>query len=461
MKKMALNSFSKNLVSMALVGALFVLPLAAIGQTRISMPKNKNNISKDLEIGRKASAKVERTFPLLNDRTSEAYINQVGNRLASSVPPEFQHREFNCQFKIVNARDINAFALPGCWLYVNRGMIEAAKNEGEMAGVMAHEISHAMLRHGTAAGPGILSQIGALGSILGGAIMGVPELGQAGAALLITPYSREYERQADILGANIMARAGYDPRDLANMFRTIAGEGGRTPEWFSTHPDPGNRYNYINQEAALLQVSQNPIKMTDGFQRAQSYMRSLPRARTMEEIQKGAQGSQSGGQNPTAGGTYSRSVPYPSTRTTNYNSGGLYLNYPSNWRNFPEQAEVTFAPEGAYGDNGISHGALIGLTNGTGNLQRDTDNFVKQLAQQNGYQATSNYYRITMNGRSGLAISMKGRSNITGATEIATFYTSPTRNGQLLYVITVAPQNQAGSYSSAFSQIVNSVRFNN
>src|SRR6185503_916226 len=116
--------------------------------------------------------------------------------------------------------DINAFALPGGPMFVNRGMIEAAKSEGEVAGVMAHEISHVALRHGTAQaskgqGAAILGTAGQIaGAILGGTLGNVIGLGsQIGATAYITKYSREYERQADILGAQIMARAGYDPRE--------------------------------------------------------------------------------------------------------------------------------------------------------------------------------------------------------------------------------------------------------
>ena len=255
----------KPAIAVMLMSAL-IMTTASFGQTKVSMPKNKTNISKDLEVGQKTAAEVERTFPMVNDSASVEYINQVGRRLANAVPPEFQHPQFNCQFKIVNASDINAFALPGCFLYVNRGMIEAAKNEGEMAGVMAHEISHSMLRHGTAQGPGVLTQIGAIGAILGGAMIGAPQLGQVAAAGIITPYSRSFEKQADIVGANIMARAGYDPRDLANMFRTIAGEGGgRSPEWISSHPDPGNRFNYINQEASMLLFLQIRLRLLPDF----------------------------------------------------------------------------------------------------------------------------------------------------------------------------------------------------
>jgi beta-barrel assembly-enhancing protease len=448
-------------IAFSLFTAFFVLQAAA--QTKVTMPKNKNPISKDLEVGGKTAAQVEQMFPMVNDRTSEAYINEVGNRLANAVPPEFQHREFNCRFKIVNASDINAFALPGCWLYVNRGMIEAAKNEGEMAGVMAHEIGHAMLRHGTAQGPGLGKQLGALGAALGGIYIGAPELGQIVAAGIITPYSRNFEKQSDILGSNIMARAGYDPRDLANMFRTIAGENGgkSSPEWVSSHPNPGNRFEYINKEATMLRVSSNPIKVTRGFQNAQSYLRSLPKAKTMAEIEKGAQGQ--GGTNPTSGGKYESRVPAPSTRTRQYTAGNvLSANVPDNWKDFPGQNSVQIAPEGAYGDQGITHGIMMGVEKGSGGaLQQETTTYVNQLLKDNTYlRQQNNYSRGTISGKNALAVTLSGRSTVTNKTEIVTVYTSQLSTGELFYLITVHPQDEAATYDRTFSSIVRSVRIN-
>ncbi len=459
MKRLSPNNFGRNLMFLAL-GSL-ILSVSAFGQTQISMPKNKKKIEEDLKIGRQASAEIERVFPIINERNSDAYINEVGNRLINAVPPQFQHPEFNCRFKIVNARDINAFALPGCYLYVNRGMIEAARNEGEMAGVMAHEISHAMLRHGTAQGPGILTQIGAIGAIFGGAIVGAPELGQAAALGLITPYSRKFETQSDILGAQILARAGYDPRDLANMFQTIAkeSEGGRAPEWISSHPDPGNRYNNINKEASMLRVSSNPIRITQGFQRTQNFLRGLPRAQTMAEIEKAAQGQQ-GGQGPTASGKYERNVPAPNSSLRTYSNGGLSVNVPNNWREFPSQSEVWFAPDGAYGDQGITHGAIVGIQPGQGGtLQQEMDVYVKGILQGNTYlQARSNYSNTTLNGRNGLGIVLGGRSPVTGRNEIATIYATQTNNRSLFYVVTVVPEDESTTYNYAFRNIVRSVR---
>jgi beta-barrel assembly-enhancing protease len=463
MKKLKLNSFARNFGYSIALSIILILPVSIIAQSKITVPKNKTNISKDLEIGSKTSAQVEQLFPMVNDRASDAYINQIGMRLANAVPSEFQHREFNCRFKIVNASDINAFALPGCWLYVNRGMIEAAKNEGEMAGVMAHEISHSMLRHGTAQGPGLGKQLGALGAMLGGAVLGVPELGQAGAAFLITPYSRSFEKNSDLLGANIMARAGYDPRDLANMFQTIAGENGgqRSPERLSSHPDPGNRFEYINKEAEMLRVSGNPIKITPGFQATQRYLRSLPKAKTMAEIEKGAQGQ--AGTNPTSGGKYENRVPAPSTRTRQYNAGNvLTANVPDNWKEFPGQNSIQLAPQGAYGADGITHGIMMGVEKGNGgNLQNETSTYVDGLLKGNTYlRQQGNYSRGTISGRNALSLTLSGRSPVTNNTEIVTVYTAQLRNGELFYLISVSPQDEANNYSRTFSNIVRSIQIN-
>jgi len=219
--------FTKVIASTLVIWSLVILPVVATAQTRVTIPKNKYRVQDDIKLGRDASTQVTRQFPLLNDSQTERYVENVGGRLVAAIPPEFQQPAFDYQFDVVNASDINAFALPGGPMYVNRGMIEAAKNEGEMAGVMAHEISHIALRHATAQATkqgSIGNQLGTIGLILGGAILGGQsgaQLGAVGAQALQTRYSPDYETQADILGSRILANAGYDPRDLANIFRTI------------------------------------------------------------------------------------------------------------------------------------------------------------------------------------------------------------------------------------------------
>lgn len=471
MKNLVLKGYSKNLTAIALLWAMFMMPLVAFGQTRISVPKNKYKIQDDIKLGQDAARQVEQQMPILNDSQSTAYIQEVGRRLAASIPSEFQHPEFQYSFKIVNARDINAFALPGGPMFVNRGMIEAAQNEGEVAGVMAHEISHVALRHATAQATkqsNPLNQILGIGAILGGAVLG----GQAGAALgqtiyqglLVNPYSREYETQADVLGAQIMARAGYDPRDLANMFKTIERQSGGSsgPEWLSTHPNPGNRYANIEREAQLLRVSPEPIKITAGFQQTKRRFQGYSPAPTMAEIERGAQNGQS--QSGTiSNGRYENRVEYPSSTMRSLNLGIASVSAPSNWEVVNQSnAEIWLAPQGAFGNQGITHGALVGIQRGNGgSLQQETTNYVNGILQSNSYLSSQGRLsRTTVGGRTGLGIALAGTSPVTGSTEITTVYTTQLRNGDLFYVVTVAPQSESSNYSYAFRNMLGSIRIN-
>lgn len=467
------NNIGQRLTTMLMAWTLLVLPLAAFGQTRVTMPKNKYKVQDDVKLGQQASSEVERQMPILNDAEATRYVQQVGDRLVNAIPPEFRQPAFNYRFKIVNARDINAFALPGGPMYVNRGMIEAARSEGEMAGVMAHEISHIALRHGTSQATkqsNPLNQIGTIGLILGGAILGGEQgaqLGAVGAQAIMTKYSRDYESKADILGAQIMANAGYDPRDLANMFRTIEQQsGGRSgPEWLSSHPNPGNRYEAINREAQMLRISPNATQNTAQFERIQSRLRAMPRAPSMAEIERNTTRNGQGGQTgqTTTGGRYSARVPYPSSRAQTYTGGNwIQLNVPDNWRAFEQQTSVQFAPEGAYGDNGITHGALVGVTQAnSNNLAQATEQYVDGVLQDNNYlRQNTGYTRTTIGGRQALATVLSGRSPITNRTEVATVYTTQLRNGSLLYVIAIAPENESENYNATFRNMIRSIRLN-
>jgi predicted Zn-dependent protease len=466
----------KSLTASALVWTMLMMPLLAFGQTRISMSKNKYKIQDDVKLGQQAAAEVEQQMPILNDYEASRYIQDVGRRLVNAIPSQFQHPEFRYTFKVVNARDINAFALPGGPMYINRGMIEAARNEGEMAGVMAHELSHVALRHGTAQATKMnnpLNQILGIGAVLGGAVLGGQQgaqLGQIFAQGYFTRFSREYETQADILGSQIMAQAGYDPRDLANMFKTIERQGGSgTPEFLSSHPSPANRYATIEREAAMLRVS-NPIGRTAQFERTQSQLRGMGRAPSMQEIAQNAQrypqGQGRGGngqQNPMANGRYSNRVQYPSQQMRIFNGGGIQLNVPNNWQQFQQsQTEIWFAPDGAYGAQGITHGALVGLSQSrTNNIDQATQDYVEGILQGNNYlRQTSNYERVNIGGRQGYATVLSGRSNLTNRNEMTTVYTTQLRNGNLFYIVTVSPENEASNYNYAFRNMIRSLRIN-
>lgn len=455
--------------------ALLATPLSAIAQTKISYHSNRYKPSDDVQVGRQAAAEAEQQFPILRDQDITNYVENVGQRLVAAIPPEFQHPEFRYYFRVVNARDINAFALPGGPMYVNRGMIEAARTEGEMAGVMAHELSHVALRHGTAQATkaqkySILAGVaGIAGAILGGPAVG--QLGQAAVGTYFLKFSREYETEADVLGAQIMARAGYDPRDLANMFRTIQQQGGSGgPEFLSDHPNPTNRYERINQEAAMLRVN-NPIRESAEFARVQQRLRSMGRAPSMAEIARSGQRypTEGGSSNNYPSGNVGGRVAYPSSRYRAYNGGNLFaLRYPDNWRELSEGGNsVWFAPEGAYGQvQGqavFTHGVNVGIARvqNSGNLRSATDEFLNSLAQGNGnLRQQSGYQRGTIDGHTALGTTLSNVNEATGQSETITVYTTLLRNGDLFYVIGVAPQNEYRNYQAAFRNILNSVQLN-
>src|SRR5437667_2862193 len=285
-------------------------------QTQITPPDNKYTPAQDVELGLQAAAEARQQLPVMRDDAVTSYIEDIGRRLAAAVPGELRHPEFRYSFEAINVREINAFALPGGPMFVNRGMIEAARTEGEVAGVMAHELSHVVLRHGTAQASkatkyGIGQVAGAvLGSIIGGGWGQVISQGtQFGLGAAFLRFSREFERQADLEGAHIMARAGYDPRDMANMFKTIEKQGGSNgPQWLSDHPNPGTRYDYITREAQLLRV-QNPIRDTSAFQQAKAHLRQLSPAPTTEQATRNA-----GRRTPTGTGTSGRAGDVPTGR---------------------------------------------------------------------------------------------------------------------------------------------------
>jgi beta-barrel assembly-enhancing protease len=484
-KNLANRSATRLLVG--LVGlAIWFAPMAAFGQTQIKLHSNKFSVADDVRLGRQAAAEAEQQFPLLRDSQVNAYVERVGQRLAAAIPPEFQHPEFRYYFKVLNARDINAFALPGGPMYVNRGMIQAARTEGEMAGVMAHELSHVALRHGTAqatkaqkyaVGAGIA---GILGTILTGS-PAVGQLAQLPIGAYFLKYSREYETEADLLGARIMANAGYDPRDLANMFRTIAAQGGGGGGFLSDHPSPKDRFARINQEAGYLRV--NTAMRTDDreFFSIRERLDGYPRAATMAEIQRSGRRypnqddqypSQYPNQYPNGDRTGYPNTPggrveYPSSRYRSYNGGSFTVSVPENWRQINEQGSLWFAPNGAYGTgrNGqavFTHAVNFGAVQTRyQNLQQATNDFVNSLQQGSGnLRSSSGYQRINVDGRTGLYLTLNNVNEATGRPEVVTIITTQLRNGQLFYMIAVVPQDEFNTYQNTFANILRSLQLN-
>jgi Zn-dependent protease with chaperone function len=462
------------------VALFFILSTAMLlGQgTKISAPKNKYSPADDVQLGRQAAAEVTKQLPLLpEDGDVDSYVERVGQHLARSIPAEFTHPEFHYDFSVVNVSDINAFALPGGPMFVNRGMIEAAHSEAEMAGVMAHEISHVALRHGTAQAtkaqnPGVqLGEIGGaiLGAVIGGNVGQVVAQGtQLGLGAYMLKFSREYETQADVLGSQIMARAGYDPRALASMFKTIEQQGSNGgPEWLSDHPNPGNRYERISQEANMVTISSSKRSGQESeFPAIQTVLKRMSPAPTTAEVEK-TRNTKTGGtkypDNTSVGGP----VAAPSTRYRTYQQNGLLsVSVPDNWKQFEDGSSVTFAPDGAYGNQQgqsvFTHGAIVGITNTNSNndLTTASDQYIAGILKGNPYlQAQGKYKTVQIGRQNGLARRLSGKSPVTNQKEVVDVYTAFSNRSRFVYVIQVVPGNELDRYRTAFDQMVRSVNF--
>ncbi len=256
------------LSSVLLVGSLvFCAPLVARGddETDRAMPTpgfNLFSVQQDVEIGRQSAVEAERQLPLLRDRNVDRYLNKIVSKLAAKAPGA----RYPYAIKAVNSSEINAFSLPGGPMYVNRGLVEAARSEAELAGVLAHEMSHVALRHGThQASKAYLGQagLGILGGLLGkngnSTAQIVNAVGGLGLNAVFLKFSRDAEYQADQLGAQIMAGAGYNPVAMATLFELLRSEQGRDPgkveRFFSSHPPPADREARIREQAGSLKLA--------------------------------------------------------------------------------------------------------------------------------------------------------------------------------------------------------------
>ena len=454
---------------------LYLAPLFSVSllsaQTRVVAPPNSYTPEQDVQLGLEAASQAEHELPIMHDDEVASYVEDVGRRLVDAIPADLRHNEFHYTFKAVNVREINAFALPGGPMFVNRGMIEAAKKEGEVAGVMAHELSHVVLRHGTAqaskAQKYAIGQIAGqvLGAIIGGRVGGIVSQGtQFGLGTAFLRFSREYEREADLEGSQIMARAGYDPRDMASMFNAIEKSGGAGgPQWLSDHPNPGNRAQYITEEAKMLRV-ENPVRDTRAFAQVQAHLRTLPPAPTTEQATTNARNRRtSGGDRP--GSVPTGRVDPPSSQYRDYSEGNLFrISVPSNWRELQREGSVTFAPDGGYGEynnsNVFTHGVEIGVgRNESHDLQTATDELLDSLREGNPHMRRESAYRRTFfAGRSGLTTLLSNVSEATGADETIQLFTTELQDGNLLYLITVVPSNEFDRYRSVFQRVTSSVQ---
>lgn len=229
---------------------LLATAFAVQSPTQIKPGFNLFTKQQDVQLGQEVAAEVRKKAVIVNDPAINAYVNAVGKRLMASQ--EARDSGFNFTFQVLADPAINAFALPGGPMFINTGLLKAVDNEAELAGVMGHEMSHVILRHGTnqASKEKVIELPLALASQLmnNSSLMGqLTQLGISlgeGSALL--KFSRSAESQADLMGTHLMAEGGYDPIQLAKFFDKLNSQGGASSiEFLSDHPNPENRSRAI------------------------------------------------------------------------------------------------------------------------------------------------------------------------------------------------------------------------
>ena len=451
--------------SARLAAALILILQAhsALAQPRKVKPGlNLFSIDQDIQLGKEYAAQVEKEMAVAKDPTLSGYIERIGKRL--SAAPEAG--QFPYSFKVVQDKAVNAFALPGGPTFVNTGLILAAQNEAMLAGVIAHEISHVALRHGT--NQASKQQLITLPAMLGGAMAGgkggltgmLAQLGIGlGANSILLKYSRNAERDADILGARMMHQAGYNPIEMARFFELLEGETGKSSaflNFLSSHPSHGSRVGEVQKEIRYLPKRAYDTGEGD-FENMKKTARALPEVKAKQPLPQQQGGPAGGAPHP------------PSGAFRDFQGQDATFAHPDNWEVFQAQnsREVTIAPRSGLvkdqsGNVQIVQGIIANFRPSqqqNPDLRQETRQLLDELRRSNPSMQlddksarnvrVSNHpaYMVTLYSESGL-----------GGREVDTLLTVQRPNG-LFYMVFVTPESQFEATRAAFEQVLRSIRF--
>lgn len=455
-----------------LLAFLFVLLPAIPTHAQFVQPapcKNAFTPEQEIAEGKKAAAEVYKTMPVLPDSSPVTqYIQQLGAKLVA-VTPGYR---WPYEFHVVNQAEINAFALPGGPVFINMGTIQAADTEAQLAGVMAHEISHVVMRHATC---NITRQQGqapwwALGQLAAGIL--VPGAGGAlaaqgvGAAAGTTflKMGRDAEKQADLMGVNILYDAGYDPRGLPQFFEVIQGKyGNGGTQFLSDHPNPGNRTEYVDTEIETLPPRAHAVKTTAEFTKMKKLAAGM-HAYSAKEVASGVWKKNSGGP-----------VPAPDT-PVDFAPGNAWsilaatsfsMQYPANWHVVEKADGATIAPENGVapagnGSEAVVYGVLVDVFQPQqgSDLSAATTQLVAAIQQGNaGMKAVTQVEDIRVNQQAARSLEFVNQgASAGGAAERDWLVTMARSDGSLSYLVFVAPQKDFEALRATYEQMLRTFR---
>lgn len=439
------------------IATLAIVLLAACAARKPGEPLkpgfNVYSQEQDIELGRQAAQQVRQQVDVVNNQELQDYVNTIGNRLKVSAAGDYPY-----SFTLINDPSINAFALPGGPTFINSGLIAAADNEAQVAGVMAHEIAHVALRHGTsqASKANILQLPAAVaGAVIGQDSVGA-QLGQLGIGLglnaLILKYSRGAENEADALGARIMHEAGYNPVEMARFFEKLEAEGGsRAPEFLSSHPNPGNRVQAVQAEIQTFPQKQYTAD-SGRFPRQKELVARLP------QPSKSAAASQQ---------QLASAAAPPAGNFQQFQSGRFTVQHPQGWQAFGQNGSslVAIAPrQGLVRDRSgnviVGYGAIMNYypTNRPGNLRTATSELITQMREGNpALQIMAEPRDANVSGSPALITSFSSASPYGGAERNVLVTVS--RPEGVFYMVFVSPERVYGQLEGTFQKILGSIQF--
>ena len=450
--------YSKRLASIFLA-LLFLPPGPAwcVDAPEFKPGFNLFSLQQDVKLGRESAEEVDQTYPFVTDPQVLSFINSLGRRLASLAPNNSS--QYVWTFKVINSPEINAFALPGGYVYLNRGAIDAAENEAQVAGVLAHETGHVVMRHGTheasqallARAPlailgGMLGQSGSLTALL--TAMGL----DLGVNSILLRNSRAAESQADEVATYILYQAGYDPHAMARFFEIVERKyPQKTAQFFSDHPNPENRIRSLESEIALL----GPAKewKTDGpeFGDVKKRLLNLP-APPSAEPPRPVFASSPG------------PPPAPSSRLAKFDGNGFSIAYPDNWHVQENEDSVAITPPG-----GIVDMAEAGAAQAYGasvsrfqpqqvnwGLVDVTKELLDTLRQSNTNLQVIEQRAMNLKGRSALSTLLETDSPLPGQKERDLLVTAR-QNSSVFSLIFIAPKSSFEAYKPTFDAMLQSL----
>jgi beta-barrel assembly-enhancing protease len=462
----------KRILAFVMFLPLLVAADKAPRQQEVKVQRTSMTREQEIQLGKEAASQVEREMEVIQNREIESWLNRIGQQLAKTP----QANAYPYYFKLINEDSINAFALPGGPMYVHTGLIRAADREGEVAGVLAHEMSHVALRHGAAqmgkqqtwgtlfgvlgAATGMLSsKDGQCGMLCQAAQIGV---GLGGASVL-SKFSRSFEKDADLNGGRMLASSGYDPIDLAKFFEKLQGQAGKQGEpkglelWLSSHPASGSRVKYVSDDIQFY--PKKPYTATTGqFDRVKTVLATLPKPKPKPAEMLLAKQGASPRTNLPAG--------FKDLQTV-----GFAVGYPSAWKaGQPDQNSKTIylVPE-----NGLiqqQNGGLELISGGmidyyrpqkSGQLDAATTEFVQLLQKGDANMKTDAPARVRVGNKAGLMTRATTKTSKSGELDQVVYLYTVQQEAGLWYMVLAAPPSELGALDPTFRSMVQTVLFPN